>query len=155
MRRSHTLILAFSVMMALASTACTEQTPAEPAPKVVETKLAGVDLRQPVTVLGNEPFWGLAIADGKVTYSDPEVPENGPSGSLDSPEVLGNTVIWRATLSDQSKAVITLTGTDCSDGMSDRTYPLAAKVELGDRVLTGCAASTAALATAGESGRVE
>ena len=48
-----------------------------------------------------------------------------------------------------------LIATECSDGMSDRTYPLTAKVEIGDETLTGCAAATAAIERAGESGRVE
>lgn len=146
-----------AVALGLMAAACnsSEQAPAAATTPVAEAKLAGVDLTQPVSVLGNEPFWGLAIADGKVAYSDPEVPTGGPNGTIGAPEMLGNVAIWRSTLSDQSPLVITLTGTDCSDGMSDRTYPLAAKVELGERVLNGCAASTAAIAAAGESGRVE
>ena len=36
--------------------------------------------------------------------------------------------------------VLTLIATECSDGMSDRVYPLTAKVEIGDDEVTGCAA---------------
>jgi uncharacterized membrane protein len=38
--------------------------------------------------------------------------------------------------------------------MSDRTYPLTAMVKVGDQDLTGCAASTAAVMSTGESGPV-
>ena len=38
--------------------------------------------------------------------------------------------------------------------MSDRTYPLTARVEIGADTLTGCAASVSAIMSAGESGPV-
>ena len=40
---------------------------------------------------------------------------------------------------------MTLIATECSDGMSDRVYPLTARVEIGDDTLTGCAASKSAI----------
>jgi uncharacterized membrane protein len=38
--------------------------------------------------------------------------------------------------------------------MSDRLYPLTARVRIGEETLTGCAASVAAIMSAGESGPV-
>ena len=49
----------------------------------------------------------------------------------------------------------TLIATECSDGMSDRIYPLTARVVIGEETLQGCAASTAAIMGAGESGPVQ
>ena len=40
---------------------------------------------------------------------------------------------------------VMLIATECSDGMSDRVYPLTARVEIGDDTLTGCAASKSAI----------
>ena len=40
---------------------------------------------------------------------------------------------------------LTLIAQTCSDGMSNRTYPLTAEVNLGDEVLKGCATPTANL----------
>ena len=55
---------------------------------------------------------------------------------------------WRTRTADGQTLVLTLIATECSDGMSDRVYPLTAKVELGEREMIGCAASQAFLATA-------
>ena len=63
--------------------------------------------------------------------------------------------VWTTETEARTPLILTLMATDCSDGMSDRTYPLTAKVEIGDETLTGCAAATAAIERAGESGRVE
>ena len=65
-------------------------------------------------------------------------------------------IIMRQLLLDDFTVVkVMLTATECSDGMSDRTYPLTARVEIGGETLNGCAATAAALDRAGESGRVE
>ena len=153
MKRAMTYSMAALAMMAVAACSSEPNVAAKSEPaKMVE--LAGVNLDQPLSVLGNEPFWSIRIADGVASYSDPEMLE-GPSAPLGQPQFMGNTAVWKANLSDQTPLIITLTGTDCSDGMSDRTYPLAAKVEMGQRVLSGCAASTEAISRAGEAGRVE
>ena len=62
--------------------------------------------------------------------------------------------MFEAETADGQPISVTLIATECSDGMSDRTYPLTALVEVGERTLTGCAASTAAIMSAGESGPV-
>ena len=67
----------------------------------------------------------------------------------------GTVAAWTTATEAKTPLVVTLMATDCSDGMSDRTYPLTAKVEIGTESLTGCAASGAAIERAGESGRVE
>lgn len=60
-----------------------------------------------------------------------------------------------ASSTDLNQALnVTLIATECSDGMSDRTYPLTARVEIGADTLTGCAASVSAIMSAGESGPV-
>jgi uncharacterized membrane protein len=68
--------------------------------------------------------------------------------------VQGTTATWEAETADGTTLKVTLIATECSDGMSDRTYPLTALVKVGDRDLTGCAASSAAILSAGESGPV-
>ena len=42
-------------------------------------------------------------------------------------------------------ATLTLIATECSDGMSDRVYPLTARFEAGETELAGCAEATARL----------
>jgi len=54
---------------------------------------------------------------------------------------------------DQKKALgVTLIDTDGSGGMSDRLYPLTAKVGIGGETLSGCAISQAAIDAGGEGG---
>ncbi|WP_374598159.1 COG3650 family protein [Brevundimonas sp.] len=115
--------------------------------------LAGVDLSQPVRALGTEPFWSLELNGTDMIYTSPE------PGELRAPQpaavVQGTVAMFEAAATDGQPMKVTLTATECSDGMSDRTYPLTAIVELGERTLTGCAASTAAIMSAGESGPVD
>ncbi|GAA0639904.1 COG3650 family protein [Brevundimonas lenta] len=121
--------------------------PAEPAPK-----LAGVDLTRPVRLVGTEPFWGIELTGSEVVYSGLDRPEQrGPQ----SKPVVQGTVATLATETAAGTGIeITLTATECSDGMSDRTYPLTALVKVGEETLMGCGASSAAFAAAGESGPV-
>ena len=56
------------------------------------------------------------------------------------------TVATYATSTNLQQALnVMLIATECSDGMSDRVYPLTARVEIGDDTLTGCAASKSAI----------
>jgi uncharacterized membrane protein len=59
--------------------------------------------------------------------------------------VQGTTAVYASAAEDGTALVVTLIATECSDGMSDRTYPLTARVELGGQTLNGCAASVAFL----------
>lgn len=146
------LLSAASAMAAL--TACSqpaaEKAPAAPAEA---RTLAGVDLDQPLRVLGTEPFWAVEIAPTGLTYSGVDRPEQKAANP--GPALQGTVAVWTAETEAKTPLVVTLTATDCSDGMSDRTYPLTAKVEIGTETLTGCAAAVAAIEKAGESGRVE
>ncbi len=117
-----------------------DERPPEPAPPVV---LAGVDLGQPVRALGTEPFWGVDIADGALTLTGVDRPEQ--RFAAEAPELAGTTAVWRGEAEDGATAILTLVATECSDGMSERVYPLTARVELGEETLNGCAEATARL----------
>ena len=146
----------FLVAWGLALCACSQPADEAPAGAPAKTEprtLAGVDLDQPVRVLGTEPFWAVEITPQALTYSGVDRPER--TAANPGPVLQGGLASWTTKTAAGAPLVVTLTATDCSDGMSDRTYPLAAKVEIGGETLTGCAAATAAIMTAGESGRVE
>lgn len=149
--RLASLIAAATALAAL--TACSQPT-AEKAPAAAEARtLAGVDLDQPLRVLGTEPFWAVEITPAGLTYSGVDRPEQKAANP--GPALQGTVAVWTTETEAKAPLVVTLTATDCSDGMSDRTYPLTAKVEIGGESLTGCAAASAAIEKAGESGRVE
>ena len=148
-------LLALATLSSLALVSCSPSGEAEIEASEVAAPpptLAGVDLSQPVRALGTEPFWSLELTGTDMVYTSPE------PGELQAPQpaavVQGTVAMFEAATADGQPMNVTLTATECSDGMSDRTYPLTAIVQLGERTLTGCAASTAAIMSAGESGPV-
>ena len=147
----------FVLLCAVAATALsacsqptTEKAPAAPAEA---RTLAKVDLDQPLRVLGTEPFWAVEVTPAGLTYSGVDRPEQKAANP--GPALQGSVAVWTTETEARTPLILTLMATDCSDGMSDRTYPLTAKVEIGGETLTGCAAAVAAIEKAGESGRVE
>ena len=140
-------------LSALAMTACSQPVEKAPAAPAEARTLAKVDLDQPLRVLGTEPFWAVEITPAGLTYSGVDRPEQKAANP--GPILQGTVATWTTETEAGNKLSVTVMATDCSDGMSDRTYPLTAKVEIGGESLTGCAASSAAIAAAGESGRVE
>ncbi len=140
-------------VLCLAACSSEPETPADPAsPPEPGQILAGVDLSRPVRLLGTEPFWGIDLAGGELVYSGADRPEQ--RGPLPEPTIQGTVAVFETTTTVGTPIAITLTATECSDGMSDRTYPLTALVKVGEENLMGCAASTSAIMSAGESGRV-
>ena len=114
--------------------------------------MAGVRLDQPLSVMGTEPFWHIRIADGEMVLSRPD--GGRPVARYQTVTLSGGKAVLPGRDAQGQSVEITLMPVDCSDGMSDRTYPLTAKVQWGDVQLSGCAASTEALQRSGESGRV-
>lgn len=149
------LALIFATAAALTILAACSQPASNKAPAApVEARtLAKVDLDQPLRVLGTEPFWAVEITPAGLTYSGVDRPEQKAANP--GPALQGTVATWTTETEAKTPLVVTLTATDCSDGMSDRTYPLTARVEIGGESLTGCAAAVAAIEKAGESGRVE
>ena len=154
MRLSAAAVL--TLFFAVAACSPSAETPPEAAPTAPADPimLGGVDLNQPLRALGTEPFWGVAITPEALVYSGVDRPEQRASNP--GPEVQGTTAVYTATLDQGSGSssaerdspsimVVTIIATECSDGMSDRVYPLTARVELGEETLNGCAQSAAAL----------
>lgn len=105
--------------------------------------LGGIDLNQPVRALGTEPFWGVDITPARLTYSGVDRPEQSVANP--GPEVMGTTAVYALEDAGGPLTTITLIATECSDGMSDRIYPLTATVKIAGETLNGCAQSVAAL----------
>ena len=121
-----------------------EAPPAEaPPPTAAPVVLGGVDLGQPLRAIGTEPFWGIDITPATLVYSSVDQP--GVTVTNPGPTVQGTTAVYAAVADDGATLAVTLIATECSDGMSDRIYPLTARVEQGAQTLNGCAASVAFL----------
>ena len=87
--------------------------------------------------VGTEPFWGARIEGRCVTYSTPEDQAGTRvwtrfSGSRDAG-------VWVGSLNGARFELRTAPAAACSDGMSDRQYPVAVTLKVGNEVRSGCA----------------
>lgn len=103
-----------------------------------------VNVLQPVTALGAEPFWDITITGRSVDWSDPETEDR--KGTVGKPELSRGKAVWSGQVEGHGAFTLTLTKGPCSDGMSDFTYPLTATVRTSELTLNGCAATVAAFA---------
>ena len=111
--------------------------PTPPAPAVARVS----DFSQPITALGTEPFWSLRIDGTTFTLTGPDRPDlaaTAPGAAIQS-----GRATWIAMSADGRQLTVTLYVSDCSDGMSDRKYPMTAEVVLRNETLRGCAIKTA------------
>lgn len=134
--------LAALPLLALAACRPAPANPPAEAPKAEPPPATVRDFSQPITARGNEPFWALSL-DGthvKLTRPDhPDVVAETPGASIEP-----GRATWIATAPGQ-QITITLYESACSDGMSDRRYPMTAEVTLINESLRGCAARAADL----------
>lgn len=84
---------------------------------------------------GTEPFWGGEAAGDRLTYSTPE----NQAGEVVAVERFAGRggISFSGTLGGES-LVMTVTPSQCSDGMSDRTYPYAVTLRIGNETRNGC-----------------
>ena len=100
----------------------------------------GISPDATIEVGGTEPFWGLSITpDGDsytARYSSPELPdgETFVVSRFAGNNGLGFSGEWAG-----APVNLALTPGECSDGMSDRSYPYTATLQLDEVTLFGCA----------------
>ena len=86
--------------------------------------------------LGNEPFWGGEVSGKTLTYKTPE----DQDGTVIAVErFAGRGGIAFSGLIEGEDFEMTVTPLECSDGMSDRTYPFTVTLEIGEDRRNGCA----------------
>jgi uncharacterized membrane protein len=93
---------------------------------------------------GTEPFWRVDIKGTDITLSGP-VTETIPAPHVAANAGLaatGDAATWTAQ-AGTTPVVVKVTKGDCSDGMSDLTYPYSAEVSWGGQTLKGCGFPTA------------
>lgn len=136
-----------AALAALLLAACQPQDPdGKPAPPPADAPkpAAAIDIGQPITARGTEPFWALTIEAGtKLTLKRPDHPDltaEAPGAAIDN-----GRAVWVARTADGRQITVTLYASDCSDGMSDARYPMSAEVVMMNESLRGCAARTAEL----------
>ncbi len=136
---------ALSIIALLALGACKPpvQTPAPapPTPGPVAAPVQVSDFSKDITALGTEPFWNLAIKGTGFTLTRPDHPDLGFAAP--GATIRPGQASWTATAADGAALEVKLFVSPCSDGMSDRSYPMTAEVAVGGETLRGCAFPTA------------
>ena len=85
---------------------------------------------------GTEPFWGGEVVEGTLRYS---TPENIDGVHIPVQRFAGrNGLSFSGTL-DGANFIMAVTPGECSDNMSDRTYPFTVTLEIGSDQRYGCA----------------
>lgn len=90
-----------------------------------------------VRALGTEPFWNARVQGRCVTYSHPEDQKGTRVWTRFAPGPGGGT--WSGSLGSRRFELRIRPQRGCSDGMSDRRYPLAAELVVGGERRRGCA----------------
>jgi uncharacterized membrane protein len=88
-----------------------------------------------VTMLGTEPFWNITVTGKTARYSNPEHPEGF---DFTITRFAGNGGLCFSGTLFAEPVTATLTPGQCSDGMSDRSFPFVATIALGGETLEGC-----------------
>jgi uncharacterized membrane protein len=87
--------------------------------------------------VGTEPFWGARIQGRCVTYSHPDDQSGTRVWTRYAATPGGGT--WTGALNGRPFVLRTRAAPGCSDGMSDRRYPIAVTLTVSGERRTGCA----------------
>ena len=89
-----------------------------------------------INALGTEPFWSAEIIGNAMVYS---TPENIEGRRIELTRFAGNGGLGFTGNFDGSALQLAVTPGECSDGMSDRTYPFTVTLKIDEALLAGCA----------------
>jgi len=95
----------------------------------------GIAEEETLRFTGTEPFWGGQVSGATLTYSTPEDPDGQ---ALEVKRFAGRGGVSFSGSLGGEEFVMTATPSSCSDGMSDRTYPFAVTLKIGDETRNGC-----------------
>jgi uncharacterized membrane protein len=93
---------------------------------------------RPLRAVGTEPFWGARIEGRCVTYSHPEDQKGTRIWTRYTAGAKGGGT-WSGALGGRRFELRTRAAPGCSDGMSDKRYPLAVELIVGGEKRQGCA----------------
>jgi uncharacterized membrane protein len=91
----------------------------------------------PLRAVGTEPFWAARIEGRCVNYSHPENQDGTRVWTRYTKRLDGGT--WSGGLGERPFELRTRAQPDCSDGMSDKRYPLAVELMVHGEQRRGCA----------------
>lgn len=97
---------------------------------------SGIAEETVLELTGTEPFWNATITGGQMVWRTPEMPDGV---SITVARFAGRGGLSFSGEMEGAALDIAVTPGDCSDGMSDRTYPFTATVQIGREQRNGCA----------------
>jgi uncharacterized membrane protein len=124
------------VLVACQGAASPEQPTASTLPDAASSEAYdGIREDETVHFTGTEPFWGGEVSGSSLTYTTPEDPD-GAKIAVERFAGRGG-LSFTGTL-EQADFEMTVTPLDCSDGMSDRSYPFTVTLKIGEDLRNGC-----------------
>lgn len=131
MRTSQLVVALGSLVLAACGTS------AGPGPDARQTTAyAGIAPGETIRLTGTEPFWNGEIDGDTMRYA---TLENQDGWSFPVERFAGNNGVSFAGRFDGRTIDVAVTPGECSDGMSDRTFPFVATLVVGAETLRGCA----------------
>jgi uncharacterized membrane protein len=116
-------------------------TPSTPGPDLAVSACLIQDGEQlklkPLKAIGTEPFWGARIEGRCVTYSTPENQAGTRVWTKYKAGSQGGT--WTGNLGGKHFVLRTLRQPGCSDGMSDKRFPITVELTVNGESRHGCA----------------
>lgn len=95
----------------------------------------GIAEDEKITALGTEPFWSATISGNEMTYS---TPDNIDGVAIEVSRFSGNGGLGFNGNLEGAPLQMAVTPGECSDQMSDRTYPFTVTLKIGEADLAGC-----------------
>lgn len=130
------MIRTLAIASAALLSACHQGAESGTVPGTSPQGFTGIAPDEVITFTGTEPFWGGSITGDELTYS---TPENIKGTVIPVERFTGQGGLGFTGTLDGKGFDLLITQGECSDGMSDRTYPYVATLKLGDELREGCA----------------
>jgi uncharacterized membrane protein/membrane-bound inhibitor of C-type lysozyme len=101
-----------------------------------EARARGVAFR----AIGTEPGWMVEVDGGEAPALRAQLDYGERSLEIERVVVAADGTGFSGTMDDDTAVYLVVLSDDCSDGMSDQTYPARVQLTVGERVLHGCGA---------------
>jgi uncharacterized membrane protein len=134
--KHHCLAASFAMLLAACQQGADPGTASGNVPGTSPQGFTAIAPDEIISFTGTEPFWGGTIKGSSLTYS---TPENIEGAVIEVERFAGQGGLSFSGMLDGAGFDLLITQGECSDGMSDRTYPYVATLKLGDELREGCA----------------
>lgn len=94
----------------------------EPGAAAAPPPIATASLPARLTCRGTEPFWSIALSQGKASAASPDRPGTAEVSYTTTPTIHSDAFLVSPTGKGPGFRWLTVVADDCSDGMSDKAY---------------------------------